>query len=199
MKLVVGLGNPDARYAETRHNVGFVVVDTLADRWRWSFARGKFDDLEARGEQYGETIVLVKPQTYMNGSGETVGPMARYFKVDPSDVLVVYDDIDLPMGVLRLREKGSAGTHNGMRSVVQHLGTTQFPRLRVGIGKAGRQSSLTGHVLGKFSADERPLAKEAVGKAADCVEQVLRGHWQDAMNTYNQRPARRTASEESSS
>ncbi len=199
MKLVVGLGNPAPEYAKTRHNVGFQVVDTLAARWGATFGAGKFEALVATGQRRGAKIALVKPQTFMNLSGEAVGPMARYFRVAPEDVFAVYDDVDLPLGRLRLRASGSAGTHNGMRSVVQHLGTEAFPRLRVGIGAAQRGRDLTSHVLGKFATDEHEPMAAAIERAADCVEHVLDGHWDDAMNTYNERRSPLPTTEETES
>lgn len=187
MRLVIGLGNPTARYADTRHNVGFRVVDRLAARWGSPFRTGKYQTLTADGRYGGAKVTLVKPQTYMNCSGEAVGALAHYFDVPPAEVFVVYDDIDLPLGQLRLRAKGSAGTHNGMRSVVQHLGTTEFPRLRVGIGRADRRGTLSSHVLGRFATDEQPTVERAIDQAVACVECVLDGDWDRAMNTYNER------------
>ena len=189
MKLVVGLGNPTRTYAHTRHNVGFQVVDLLAERWHTTFGASKFQARVADGRVDGDKVALVKPDTYMNNSGEAVGALARYYRVDPGDLLVVYDDVDLPLGRLRLRASGSAGTHNGMRSVVQHLGTRDFPRLRVGIGGGRPGQDLSAHVLGRFAADERPDVDRAVGRAADCVERVVGGDWTGAMNTFNERPA----------
>lgn len=196
MKLVVGLGNPERRYAGTRHNVGFQVVDALAHRWGWTFGSSRFDALVADGRRGGDRVALVKPLTYMNHSGEAVGAMARYFDVPAADVLVVYDDVDLPVGQLRLRPRGSAGSHNGMRSVVTHLGTQEMPRLRIGIGTARGGRDLTGHVLGKFSPAERDEMDTAVARAADCVERVLDGDLDGAMGTYNARLEPRAAEQE---
>ena len=196
MKLVVGLGNPTRRYEGTRHNVGFQVANALAKRWQWAFGSSRFDAEVADGRRMGERVALVKPLTYMNESGQAVGGMARYFDVLPEDVIVVYDDVDLPLGQLRLRRKGSAGSHNGMRSVLAHLGTTEVPRLRVGIGAARQAGALTGHVLGKFTRVERDEVDTAVQRAADCVEQVLDGQWDAAMGTYNARLQTGTATEE---
>ena len=199
MKIVVGLGNPTPAYAKTRHNVGFQVVDALAARWGVTFSAGKFDAQVATGQRGGDKVALVKPQTYMNCSGEAVGPMARYYRVAPEDVLAVYDDVDLPFGRLRLRSKGSAGTHNGMRSLVQHLGTPAFARLRVGIGQAQAGRNLTSHVLGKFAKDEEAAVTRTVDRAADCVERVLDGDWDDAMTTYNEWPTPLATTEETES
>lgn len=199
MKLVVGLGNPTGEYADTRHNVGFQVTDALAARWQTTFSATKFKALLATAQRGGAKVGLVQPQTYMNLSGDAVGSLARYYRVEPEDVFVVYDDVDLPLGRLRLRAKGSAGTHNGMKSLVQHLGTTEFPRLRVGIGRARPGADLTGHVLGKFAKAERPSIEAAIDRAADCVERVLEGNWDSAMSTYNAPPEAHSTAEETES
>ena len=187
MKLVVGLGNPSEAYSDTRHNLGFRVVDLLAERWGCGFRPSKFKALLADARVAQHKVSLAKPQTYMNCSGEAVGPLARYFDIPPEDVVVVYDDVDLPLGQLRLRAQGSAGTHNGMRSLVQHLGTTVFPRLRIGIGRNLPGRDLTGHVLGRFTPEERPAIVRALARAADCVERILAGEWNEAMTEYNGR------------
>lgn len=181
IRIIVGLGNPGREYAETRHNVGFMVLDKLAAalgaEWKTDKARkGEF--------AAGPGVLLVKPHTFMNSSGECVGPVMRYFKFAPDQVLVVYDDISFPVGTLRLRAAGSAGGHNGMKSLIAHLGSEHFPRLRVGIGVPG-QKSMVGHVLGKFSPEERPLLDAAVSKSAEAALTVLREGFQAAANRYN--------------
>lgn len=181
IRIIVGLGNPGREYTETRHNVGFMVLDKLAAalgaEWKVDKAR-KGEFASAPG------VLLVKPQTFMNSSGECVGPVMRYFKFTPEQVLVIYDDISFPVGTLRLRAAGSAGGHNGMKSLIAHLGSEHFPRLRVGIGVPG-QKSMVGHVLGKFSPDERPLLDEALAKSTEAALTVMREGFQAAANRFN--------------
>ena len=181
VRIIVGLGNPGREYAETRHNVGFMVLDKLAAalgaEWKTDKARkGEF--------AAGPGVLLVKPHTFMNSSGECVGPVMRYFKYEPEQVLVIYDDISFPVGTLRLRAAGSAGGHNGMKSLIAHLGGERFPRLRVGIGVPG-QKSMVGHVLGKFSPEERPLLDEALDKSTQATLLMLREGFQAAANRFN--------------
>lgn len=184
MRLIVGLGNPGEEYAKTRHNMGFRVVDELAHRWGLRFQRGKWRSLVAAGSAHGQSIVLLKPQTYMNDSGQAVGGAVAFYKLAPGDLLVVYDEIDLPLGRLRLREQGSHGGHNGVRSIIQHLHTQEFPRLRVGVGRPQRGDAAD-HVLSTFRKHEQPIADELVQRAADAVEVVLKDGLVAAMNRFN--------------
>lgn len=185
MKLIVGLGNPGRAYAQTRHNVGFDVVDELARRMGVEFRRSwRFPAELAEGALEGERVVLVKPRTFMNRSGEAAGPLMRKKGLNPADVIVVVDDVDLPPGRLRLRKAGSAGGHNGLKSLIAHLGSEQFPRVRVGIGRDAEGDTVE-HVLGRFAPDEVPVMREAIGRAADAVAFALRAGWDRAMNEYN--------------
>lgn len=181
VRIIVGLGNPGRDYAETRHNVGFMVLDCLARRFNveWKLDRARKGELAA-----GPGVLLVKPQTFMNNSGECVGPLMRYFKFSPEQVLVIYDDISFPVGTMRLRAAGSAGGHNGMKSLIAHLGTEKFPRLRVGISAPG-QKNMVGHVLGKFAPDERPLLEEALDKATEAACVALKEGFEQAANRFN--------------
>ncbi len=183
IRLVAGLGNPGREYAGTRHNVGFLVLDRLAARLRANFAReGKWKAEVARAGG----LVLVKPQTYMNLSGEAVGAVARFYQIKPGECLAVYDDKDLPFGQLRLRESGSAGGHNGVKSLIAHLGTQDFPRLRFGIGAArGGGGGLVSHVLGDFSADERAGLEKELDRAVEAIDYALLSGFPQAMNRYN--------------
>lgn len=183
IRIIVGLGNPGATYAATRHNVGFMALDALARQWSavWKPDKGRKCELAS-----GPGVLLVKPQTYMNDSGSCVGPLMRYFKFTPEQVLVVYDDTALPVGGLRLRAGGSDGGHNGMKSLIAHLGSDHFPRLRIGIGSHG-QKSLVGHVLGHFAPEEKPLIEEGVQHAAKAVQLLLREGFEAAANRYNLR------------
>lgn len=184
MKLVVGLGNPGSRYADTRHNIGFMLVDRLAQRHGAAISKKQCSGLVGFAESPGEKLCLAKPQTYMNLSGETVGCLMRYYKVPVAGLLVVYDDRDLPLGRLRLRDGGGAGGHRGIESIIAVLGTQQFPRLRIGIGRPSEVDAVD-HVLGRFSPDERQTVTETLDRAADAVEVVLRDGLVRAMNEFN--------------
>jgi peptidyl-tRNA hydrolase, PTH1 family len=184
--LIVGLGNPGADYARTRHNVGFVVVERLAERWRASWAlEKKFNARLARAEREVRRVLLCKPQTYMNSSGEAVRAVTAFYDVAPARVLVVMDDADLPLGHLRLRPSGSAGGHHGLESIEQHLGTREYPRLRVGIGRQEGAREITGHVLGRFGSTEAKLADKVLTVAADQAATWLEAGIQKAMSQFN--------------
>ncbi len=184
--LIVGLGNPGAEYARTRHNAGFVVVQLLAGRWRasWSYEK-KFQAQLARAEPEARRVLLCQPQTYMNASGETVGAVKDFYRVALSRVLVVVDDADLPLGHQRLRPGGSSGGHHGLESIEQHLGTREYPRLRVGIGRLEGAREITGHVLGRFGSTETALADKVFRTAADQAETWLTAGIQKAMSQFN--------------
>jgi PTH1 family peptidyl-tRNA hydrolase len=189
MKVICGLGNPGDRYRLTRHNVGFRVVDLLADRWDLT-GQGKVREGAARlevdlPEPIGR-VMLVKPMRYMNLSGGPLKAALRQTDVDPAtDLLVVADDVDLPLGRIRLRREGSAGGHNGLRDIISALGSNDFSRLRVGIGRPGSARATVDHVLATFSPKERELADEAIATAADAAERWLRDGIEAAMNEYN--------------
>jgi PTH1 family peptidyl-tRNA hydrolase len=186
MWLIVGLGNPGERYARTRHNIGFRSVDTLAERHGLTFRPQRANSQLAEGNIYGQRVVLAKPQTYMNLSGQAVVALCNWYKIDPArELLVIYDDLDLPFAKLRIRERGSAGTHNGMRSIVAQLGTTEFPRLRVGIGQPPGKMDAADYVLGRFTPDEEAALPDLLGRIADAVEVILREGLTTAMNRYN--------------
>jgi peptidyl-tRNA hydrolase, PTH1 family len=186
LHLIVGLGNPGAQYARTRHNVGFVVVEKLADRWhaRWSLEK-KFDALVARTERDGRRVLLCEPQTFMNSSGEAVRALADFYDVAPVRVLVVVDDADLPVGHLRLRPGGSSGGHHGLESIETQLGTREYPRLRVGIGRRDGAREITGHVLGRFDSTDASLVDKVLIVAADQAETWLTTGIQKAMSQFN--------------
>lgn len=188
MKLIVGLGNPGSEYEATRHNVGFMVIDELASQAGISLSSKKFDAAYGQGSVEGVKAALLKPQTYMNLSGDSVAPAARFFKVEPQDLVVVHDELDLPLGRLQVKLGGGTGGHNGLRSIVARLGSGDFVRIRVGIGKpnAGR-SRVVGHVLSPFSRDEQETVEEAVKRAAEAVQVVVARGVQKAMNEFNKR------------
>ena len=186
LHIIVGLGNPGAEYARTRHNAGFLVVDRLAGLWKadWKFER-KFDAFVARAAEVKAGVLLCKPQTFMNASGESIGPFATFYQVLANRCLVVVDDADLPFGQIRLRPGGSSGGHHGLESIESHLGTREFPRLRVGIGRRDGEREITGYVLGKFSKAEAEMLELVLARAASQAECWVREGIQKAMNQFN--------------
>lgn len=184
--LVVGLGNPGADYAKTRHNAGFLVAEQLASRWRatWSHER-KFGARIARAEHNGSRAILCEPQTYMNASGEAVGAVMSFYRVALAQVMVVVDDADLPLGEIRMRPGGGSGGHHGLESVEQHLGSREYARLRIGIGRQDGAREITGHVLGRFSSTEAALMDKVLDVASDQVETWLDAGIQKAMSHFN--------------
>jgi PTH1 family peptidyl-tRNA hydrolase len=183
VKCIVGLGNPGQKYHGTRHNVGFAVVDLLASRHALTWESAPADALMARWR--GPAALLVKPLTFMNLSGQAIGELLRFFKIDPADMLVVVDEVQLPLGRLRARPSGSAGGHNGLKSLIGLLGTDQFPRLRIGVGRGDTRRDLADHVLAKFDAGERAAAEEIVGRAADAAELFVGEGIAAVMNRFN--------------
>lgn len=184
MKIIAGLGNPGKEYENTKHNVGFLTIDILAEKYDIKVNKIKFKGLVGEGMIGSEKVILVKPQTYMNLSGQCIREIAAFYKIDMEDLVIIYDDIDLPMGNLRIRKKGSAGTHNGMRSIIYDLQDDGFPRVRVGIG-GERKGDLANYVISGFSGDDRELIKEAIVKAADAVACLVTDGIDRAMVDYN--------------
>jgi PTH1 family peptidyl-tRNA hydrolase len=184
--LIVGLGNPGAEYARTRHNAGFLAVERLAARWRadWTYEK-KFNARVARLERDDRRVFLGEPQTYMNSSGESVGALATFYRVPMSQLLVIVDDADLPLGQLRLRPSGSSGGHHGLESIEQHLGSREYARLRIGIGRRDGAREITGYVLGRFSSTEASLVDKVLAVASDQAECWLESGIQQAMNQFN--------------
>jgi len=188
MKLVAGLGNPGARYRGTRHNVGFEVIDLLASRHGAVFEAAPADAMQARWRRADDVVLLVKPLTFMNISGAAVSGLMRYFKVAPADALIVTDDVNLPLGRLRLRASGTEGGHNGLRSIADQLGSIEYPRLRIGVGRGDARRDLADHVLARFEPEEQPGMEAAIARAADAVEVWLADGLAKAMNTFNRSP-----------
>lgn len=184
MKIIAGLGNPGKEYENTKHNVGFLTIDILAEKYDIKVNKIKFKGLIGEGMIGTEKVILVKPQTYMNLSGQCIREIVAFYKLDMEDLVVIYDDIDLPMGNLRIRKKGSAGTHNGMRSIIYDLQDDGFPRVRVGIG-GERKGDLANYVISGFSGDDRKLIEEAIVKAADAVACLVEDGIDRAMVDYN--------------
>lgn len=183
--LIAGLGNPGSAYAANRHNVGFRSVERLASIHGLAFDKRQKNGRVALGEIVGRRVVLVKPQTFMNESGRAVAALARFYQVPPERMLVVYDDLDLPLGTVRLRPEGGSGGHKGMRSIIEYLGSQNFPRLRIGIGRPPGQMDPAAYVLQDFSAEEQPLVEEALERAVAAIETWLREGIVMAMSRHN--------------
>jgi len=186
-ELIVGLGNPEPKYDRTRHNVGFDAVDELAQVWQMTLKENKrFQGIYAEGVALGgKKIRLLKPLTYMNRSGQSVRAVTDWYKLKPQSVLIIYDDMDLPLGRLRMRLSGSAGGHNGMKSIIAHLGGQDFPRLRIGIGKSGEKKETVSHVLGKFSPEEAKIIEEILYISVKAIELSLKEGVEKSMSRYN--------------
>jgi len=191
VKLIVGLGNPGPEYRDTRHNVGFRVVDEIARRHQltWAMAPSQVPDAFVVKKFGVVPLLLAKPLTFMNLSGRAVQALADYYRIAPSDLLVVFDEVDLPFGKIRVRAAGSAGTHNGVKSIVGSLGTTEFPRIRVGIGRGDKRRDLADHVLSKFEPAEWDQLESVIARAADAAEMFAADGIVEVMNAYNPDPA----------
>ncbi|KAA0543713.1 aminoacyl-tRNA hydrolase [Bacillus sp. BGMRC 2118] len=185
MKLIIGLGNPGREYAQTRHNVGFIAIDELAHRHQIPLDKEKFKGIFGTGIINGEKVILLKPLTYMNLSGESVRPLMDYYDIDSEDIVVIYDDLDLPVGKVRLRAKGSAGGQNGMKSIIQHIGTQEFKRIRIGIDRPRNGMKVTDYVLGRFTEEQIPLVVDSIKLTADACEKWTNDTFIDVMNQFN--------------
>lgn len=188
MFIIVGLGNPTSQYEGTRHNVGFDVIDAIADKYNISVTERKCRAFCGKGIINGQKVLLVKPQTYMNLSGESVRGLADYYKIDEeTELLVIYDDVSLDVGQLRIRKKGSAGGHNGIKSIIQHLGTTAFMRIKVGVGEKPKEYDLADYVLGHFSKADKVLMEDGYKRATEAVELIVQDEIDSAMNQFNKK------------
>ena len=187
MKIIAGLGNPGSEYAQTKHNVGFMFVDALAARLGAAEWREKFDALVAETRIGAEKVLLVKPQTYMNESGRSLGPMLAWYKLAPEELVVVHDDMDIPAGTVRIRRKGSAGGHNGIKSILAHVGDAHFARVRIGIGRPLPNWTVVNHVLAPFSEGDAPRVREAIDDLLPAVECIVTEGADMAMNRFNPR------------
>ena len=185
MYIIVGLGNPGKEYENTRHNTGFMLVDKLADKYNIEITKEKHKALIGTGIIEGEKVILVKPQTFMNLSGESLCEVVNFYKEDTSNVIAIFDDIDLPVGAIRIKERGSAGTHNGVKSLVKELGSQDFKRVKIGVGAPVGKIDLVSHVLGKFSSEEFLEINKSIDKAVNAVETIIKNGVAKAMNDYN--------------
>jgi PTH1 family peptidyl-tRNA hydrolase len=185
MRLIVGLGNPGSKYRDTPHNAGFLVCDRFAERHRMGDDTRKFQGRFHRGRIGSEDVALLKPETYMNLSGESVAEAVRYLPLEGEDIIVVFDDMDLPGGRIRIRPRGGSGGHNGIRSVIAHLGTSDFPRVRVGVGRPAHKRGAVGHLLGRLRSENRKTFSRTVDLAVRALDTVLEQGVDEAMNRYN--------------
>ena len=185
MILIAGLGNPGAKYEKTRHNLGFRVIDLLAKRWEVDRYDSRFDGSMAKGRPHGKHVLLLKPQTFMNLSGTSIAACARFHKIAPEHVWAIHDDLDLPLGHLRIRLEGSSGGHNGVQSIIERLGTPKFPRFRIGVGRPASPVPTEDYVLQPFGADERETAQAMVEMTVEAVEMALQEGLVRAMNLFN--------------
>ncbi len=186
MYIIAGLGNPGRNYTGTRHNIGFETADALASKFDIKFSKTKFKADIGEGIIGGEKVILAKPQTFMNLSGESIRPLRDWYKVPDENIIIIYDDISLPLGKLRLRAKGSAGGHNGMKSIIYQLGTDLFPRLKIGVGAPQNENiDLADFVLGKFSKEETKILTESVIKATEAVESIITRGVSETMSRFN--------------
>ena len=183
MFLIVGLGNPGREYNNTRHNIGFDSIDVIADKYNIEVSRIKFKGVYGEGFVNGEKVILLKPTTYMNLSGESVREVMDFYKLSEEDILIIYDDVSLDVGRIRIREKGSAGGHNGIKSIIANIGTDVFSRIKVGVGKP--QGDLVKHVLGTFSKEDREDLNKVLEAVAMASETIIKGDAKEAMNKYN--------------
>jgi len=186
MKCFIGLGNPGKKYKSTRHNVGFMVLDELLHRHQWTLKKEKYNGFYTIEHFRGEKIIVLKPQTFMNRSGESIKPLLEYYKINIEEILVIYDDLDLPVGKIRLRQKGGHGGHNGIRSTIDQLGTNQFKRLRIGIGRPTDRTPIVDYVLSPFSKDQQEDVTYSIKRAADACERWTVDDFTTIMNTFNQ-------------
>ncbi|HLQ41175.1 MAG TPA: aminoacyl-tRNA hydrolase [Tetragenococcus sp.] len=186
MKMIVGLGNPGKKYEYTKHNVGFMTIDQLAKENQTNFRKNSFEAEVADFVVAGEKVLLVKPQTFMNDSGRAVGPLMTYFGIYEEELVVIHDDLDLPVGKVRLRQKGSAGGHNGLKSIISHLGNNHFNRIKIGIGRPAAHTTVISHVLQPFNKEQQPLIQVGIDKAQQAAQFFIENtDFMQAMNRFN--------------
>lgn len=186
MILIAGLGNPDREYCQNRHNIGFMVVDKLGQEESIAFAQKKFNAHIGMGQMSGRRVILMKPNTYMNLSGDAVSAAVHFYKILPENILVIHDDIDLSLGRIKVKMGGGHAGHNGVRSIMQRLGENTFPRIRVGIGRPNKSGNVIGHVLGNFSSEEKPILDKVLRRAVNAARTTMEDGVREAMNLFNQ-------------
>lgn len=187
MYLIVGLGNPESDYAKTRHNMGFNVINKLSEKYGIEVNKSKFKGLVGNGMIEGQKVVLLKPQTFMNLSGESIIEAINFYKIQENEIIVIYDDVDIEPGNIRIRKSGSAGSHNGMKSIIEHIKTENFTRVRVGIGKPKEHVDMISHVIGYISEEEQKILNEGAEIAKDAVIEIIKNDVNAAMNKYNKK------------
>lgn len=188
MFIIVGLGNPTREYTATRHNIGFDAITRIADDYNISLDMKKHKAICGTGYIEGQKVILAQPQTYMNLSGESVRELVDFYKIDPTEeLIIIYDDISLDVGQLRLRKKGSAGGHNGIKSIIAHLGTQEFPRIKVGVGDKPKDWDLADYVLGRFNSEEQPIIRESLVHVSEACKSIITEDVTSAMNKYNKK------------
>ena len=187
MYIIAGLGNPTKTYEGTRHNIGFDMIDAIADKYNIDVTTKKHKALTGKGRIDGVPVILAKPQTYMNLSGESIRDIADFYKIPAENIIIIYDDISLEVGQLRIRRKGSAGGHNGIKNIIANLGSSVFPRIKVGVGEKPKGYDLADYVLGKFSKEDRVLMEEGYDLACEASALIMQGAINQAMNEYNQK------------
>lgn len=185
MYLIIGLGNPEEEYSKTRHNMGFNTINKLAQKYNIKITKTKYEGLYETGEIEGQKVILIKPQTYMNLSGNCVKQFVDFYKIEKEKLLVIYDDMDIEPGTIKIRKKGSAGGHNGMKSIIQMLGTEEFPRIRIGIGRPEHNGDEINYVIGAIPKEEIPKLEEGTEKAKEAIIEILKNGIDKAMNKFN--------------
>lgn len=185
MYLIVGLGNPENEYANTRHNMGFNVINKICRKNNIEITKSKFKGLYETGVIEGKKVILLKPQTFMNSSGESIKEIVEFYNIEPKEIIIIYDDIDVEQGKIKIRKQGGPGSHNGMKSVIKELGTTEFTRIRVGIGKPIYKNDMINYVIGKVPKEEQEILAKGVEKATEALEEILKNNIDIAMNKYN--------------
>ena len=185
MYLIVGLGNPGNEYAKTRHNMGFDTINIIANKYKIEMNRTKFNAIFGSGTINNEKVILVKPQTYMNLSGTAVREFVNFYKLEKQQIIIIYDDMDIEIGTMKIRKKGGPGNHNGMKSVVQEIGTEEFPRVRIGIGTPKHKNDIINYVIGHITDEEYEILQTGVKKASEAIEEIIKKGIDIAMNKYN--------------
>ena len=185
MYIIVGLGNPEPEYSNTRHNMGFDTINKIAKKYNIEFSKTKFKGIYGTGTIEGEKVILLKPQTFMNLSGESIKEIIDFYKLNTDNLIIIYDDIDIEPGIIKLRKTGGPGTHNGMKSVIKEIGTEKFPRVRIGIGKPEHKGDLINYVIGKIPEEDKKILEKSTDVAKDAVIEIIKNGMDKAMNLFN--------------